>query len=132
MIIGTIISLVAGKLLSAYEAFQRKEITKAELDARVKEATLQATVDTEKAVQETVASVTASIYSAISQSKIMQWVWAGVVGSQTLVLLWHQIGIPAYVNFTGDSWPSSGATVEWAYLLVAAALGLGPLVFRKK
>lgn len=132
MVIGAIISLVAGKLLSAFEAYQRKEITKVEMDAKIKEATLVATADTEKAVLSAVEAGVTAIYSAIAQSRIMQWAWAGVVGSQTLVLLWHQVGIPAYVNFTGDAWPSSGTTVEWAYMLVAAALGLGPLVFRKK
>jgi len=58
---------------------------------------------------------------AMVQSKLMQVVWDSVVISQTLVLLWHQIGIPALCYHVGNKacYPSSGTTVEWAYLLVA-------------
>jgi len=64
---------------------------------------------------------------AMVQSKLMQVVWDSVVISQTLVLLWHQIGIPALCYHVGNKacYPSSGTTVEWAYLLVAVCVRAG-------
>ncbi|RZN01679.1 hypothetical protein CWO91_32995 [Bradyrhizobium genosp. SA-3] len=59
----------------------------------------------------------------------MQKVWGFAIISQLLVLLWHQVGIPAIVALgVITRYPSSGTTVEWAYLLVGALMGLGPMV----
>jgi hypothetical protein len=46
-------------------------------------------------------------------------------------LFWYQVGAPAYQVITGTAWPSPGISLEWAYLLVAAMIGAGPLVMRR-
>jgi hypothetical protein len=56
---------------------------------------------------------------------------ADEVSQQLFVLLWYQIGAPAYLVITGTAWPSPGVTLEWSYLLVGAMVVAGPLVFRR-
>jgi hypothetical protein len=66
-------------------------------------------------------------------SKIMQMVWAYVVCAETSVLVWVQVGIPYLAYHAGQAnfqYPSAGATLDWAYLLVTACLGLGSVVLR--
>lgn len=51
------------------------------------------------------------------------------------MILWFQIGIPVTVlivrHWVEDfKFPGSGSTADWAYLLVAACLGMAPVVLR--
>src|SRR5690606_5411041 len=94
------------------------------------EALLATFAEIEKAHADALAKTYASFMQAMAQSKLMQTVWGAVVISQLFVLLWHQAGIPALVYLTGAGYPSSGTTVEWAYLLLAGCLGMGPVVLR--
>lgn len=121
---------LVGKITGAFEAYFQKQITEAQLKAQVTEAALQTFKEVEVSANETLAKTYASFMGAAANNSLIRSVWAAVVLSQLAVLLWHQVGIPAYVHFSGHSWPSSGTTVEWAYLLVAALCGLGPLVLR--
>ena len=54
-----------------------------------------------------------------------------VLYSQLFVLVWHQFCIPAIValKFVKD-YPTSGATVNWAYALVALCLGAPAIASR--
>jgi len=45
-------------------------------------------------------------------------------------LVWHQLAIPFIAFAFAVRYPSSGETVNWAYLLLGACLGMGPLVLR--
>jgi len=134
-IIGGVVTSVAnnaiGKVADAFSAHQNKQISIAELEAQVKKAMLDAFAEIEKAAYEALAKTFDSFTKAMVQSKILQIMWAATVGSQLFVLLWHQFGIP-FVVFMGyaKTYPSSGTTVEWAYLLLAGCLGMGPVVLR--
>lgn len=131
---GTVITQIAstfiGKALDAFVAYNNKQISMEELRTRVQEAMLDSFKAAEVAHADALAKTYASFMQTLAQSRLMQAVWASVVISQLFVLLWHQVGIPAYVELTGHRYPSSGTTVEWAYLLLAACLGMGPVVLR--
>jgi hypothetical protein len=138
--IGSIIGSIAGSFLNnaiaevgkAYQSYVNKEISKAELDARVAQAALTARTEIEKSSNEALAKTYESFMQATSKSRLMQVVWASVTISQLLVLLWHQVGITALCYSVGKAscYPSSGTTVDWAYLLLAGCVGLGPVVLR--
>ena len=58
-----------------------------------------------------------------------------MVYTQLFVLFWHQWFVP-FLVFVIRQWqpdfkyPSSGATVEWAYLLLCFLFGAGAVVLR--
>lgn len=128
---GKIIDSLLGKITGVFEAYFKKQISLEELKTKVSTAMLETFAEVEKAHADALAKTYTAFMGAVVQSKIMQAMWASVVGSQLFVLLWHQFGIP-FIVFMGWTarYPSSGTTVEWAYLLLAACLGMGPVVLR--
>ena len=128
---GFLLPKLIPSLAGIAEQFKRGEIGKAEMEARMHEATQQALAEVGKANADSIARSFASFMDAAKASPLMQRVWGAVTLSQLGVLLWHQVGIPAYVHWIGSSYPSSGTTVEWAYLLLAFCLGGGPILFRR-
>lgn len=134
-VIGSIVASVANNAVAevgkAFQAHANKQISIAEVEAKVKEVIATAFAEIEKAAYEAIAKTFDSFTKALVQSKLMQVTWASVVFSQLLVLVWHQVGIP-FVIFMGyaKQYPSSGTTVEWAYLLLGLCLGAGPMVLR--
>jgi hypothetical protein len=120
--------LIIGKAADAFAAYANKQITIAELNARVEQALIEAFAEVMKAQSDALAKTFASFTDLAKNSRMVRVVWSAVVLSQLGVLLWAQVGIPAYVRAFGGTWPSSGATIDWAYLLVAGLCGLGPVV----
>lgn len=127
---GSIVDSLLGRVTGVFEAYFNKQITQAELKAQVEKAMLASFTDVEKSHAESIAKTYDSFMRAASTNLLMQTIWAATVISQLFVLLWHQVGIPALTYFTGDKYPSSGSTVEWAYALIAACLGFGPMILR--
>jgi hypothetical protein len=128
---GALVDSILGKITGVFEAYFKKEISLAELRAKVQEAMFQSFNEIEIAHADALAKTYASFMGAIVQSKILQQVWAFVTLSQAFMLLWFQIGIPFIVAIgVVDRWPSSGDTAAWAYALVGACVGMGPLVLR--
>lgn len=132
LLTGPIINAFLGTALQAFKDYNAKNITKDELDARVREAFLAAFAEVESEWAKSYAKTYAAFITGAAQSAILAYGWLFVVVSQTLVLLWHQVGIPALVYFTGDKWPPSGNTSDWAYALVAALFGAGALMLRPR
>lgn len=134
MLGGPIISAMAnslfGTLEQGWEAYVKKEITKEQLLEKLQEALLSTFAEVEKAYADSLAKTWASFMGAVEKSPLMQAVWATVVLSQLVVLVWHQMGIPLVVYATGHGYPSSGTTVDWAYALIAAMCGLGPVMLQ--
>lgn len=120
--------LLIGKAADAFTAYANKQITLAELNARVEQALIEAFAEVMKAQSDALAKTFASFTDLAKNSRMVRVVWSAVVLSQLGVLLWAQVGISAYLRAFGGSWPSSGATIDWAYLLVAGLCGLGPVV----
>jgi hypothetical protein len=131
----SVIDVLSGNLVDRladlFKAYMAREITRDQLVAEVGKALLASIQAIELSHAQVLGQTYDAFIKAAAQSRVMQWVWATVVWSQLAVLLWHQVGISALVYVTARPWPSSGSTVEWAYLLVGGLCGLGPLVLRR-
>jgi hypothetical protein len=131
------INSILGQALEAFKAYENKQISVEQLKDQLYGLMVGAAKDIEVAYADALAKTYASFMQTMATSKIMQRTWAFVTISQAVMILWFQIGIPIVVIVvrnltTADkfSWPSSGSTADWAYLLVAACLGMAPLVLK--
>jgi hypothetical protein len=122
---------VLDKILEAYKLRQEGKISQAEFDSRVQIATQENATKIEQAWAETAKSAIAATQTTLAASPILQRAWAAVLFLQAFVLVWYQLGAPAFAVITGQPWPSPGVSLEWAYLLVMAMIGAGPLVLRR-
>lgn len=108
------------KVFDAINLYQQGKITEAEFQSNIEIATKEAET-----------KIVESVQSTIRSSKVIQKAYAITLFTQVFVLVWYQLGVPAFNIVTGAAWPAPGASIEWAYLLVAAMIGAGPLVYRK-
>lgn len=127
-IVMAIAPLLIGKLADAFSAYEKKQISLAELNAKVSESLMECFSEVMKSQSDALAKTFASFGQVMINSRLVRIVWATVVLSQLAVLLWLQVGISTLVYCYGGTWPSAGATGDWAYLLIAGLLGLGPVV----
>ena len=129
-----VVDLLTGKLLDKVsdlaELYLKKEISNAEFRSRV-EIEVQNTVrETEKAWAEAATKQFESLQQTVRQSSVVARAYAAVIVTQLFVLLWYQWGASAFLLITGTPWPSAGATVDWAYAILALCLGGGALYLR--
>ncbi|MGJ5032259.1 hypothetical protein ACQR1I_35855 [Bradyrhizobium sp. HKCCYLS2038] len=120
--------LLVNKLSDAFIAYEKKQITLAELNARVSQALMECFTEVMKTQSDALAKTFATFGDVMKNSRLVRAVWATVVLSQVCVLVFQQVGAPAIVYFGGGVWPSAGATIDWAYLLIVGLCGLGPVV----
>lgn len=134
-IIGTIASVISGNLLKEFrqlaEAYFNKEISKEQFESQSKIAATNATKDIEIAWSEAATKMTESVQQTIRTSPVIQRAYATVLFFQLFVLFWYQFCTSAFKLATGVEWPAPMASIEWAYLLIAAMIGIGPLVYKK-
>lgn len=134
-IIASILSWITGgfadKLVDLGKAYMQKQITEAEFEAKVRIAAQEAATKVEASWADALKSTTESVQQTLRQSVILQRAYAITLFLQVSVLVWYQIGAPAFQIITGTVWPSPGVTLEWAYLLIGAMVGAGPLVFKR-
>ena len=109
------------------------DLARAYFDKQISEAEFEAEVEKARADAEARAIVafTESVQATIRTSPAIQRAYAAALFLQIGVLLWYQLGAPAFEVITGTAWPSPGVSLELAYLLVAAMVGAGPLILRK-
>lgn len=125
-----LINGILDKALDAFRAYENKQISVEQLKDQLLAAMTSAIRDIEVAHADALAKTYASFMDAMKTSVLMQRIWASVVVSQLFVLLWAQLGVPLLFAFgLLPSW-KAGTTAEWAYLLVGACLGMGPMVLR--
>jgi hypothetical protein len=127
-LIKSVVETFIGPAERLFEAYFQKQITKDQLAEKLGEAMLSSFASVEQAFQQALASTYASAMQAIGANARMQRVWATVALIELFVLFWHQFCIPAVtavVRLTHPGWnyPGSGATVDWAYALIALCLG---------
>jgi len=134
LLTGPILQAITGnlfdKVADTFQAYFNKQISREEAQAKVSLALASAFAEVEKSHADSIARTFASFMDAAKTSLLLRIGWFLVVTTQLSVLIWHQVGIPAYVHIVGGSYPSSGTTVEWAYLLLAACLGMGAVLLR--
>ncbi len=127
---GQIVDSLLGKVMGTFQAYFNKQISMEELRAGVVKALLETVAEIEKAHADALAKTYASFMDAMKTSKLMQIMWAWTVGTQLFVLFWSQFFVPLLFAFgLLPSW-KAGTTGEWAYLLLGACLGMGPMVLR--
>jgi len=127
-LVSAIAPLLIGKLGDAFIAYEKKQISLAELNARVSQALMECFSEVMRSQSDALAKTFATFGDIMKNSRLVRIVWATVVLSQCAVLVFQQVGVPAIVYFGGGEWPSAGATIDWAYLLIVGLCGLGPVV----
>ena len=132
--IGAILNVLTGKVLDkvtgVFELYLKKQISEAEFRSRVEIAVQETVRETEKAWAEVAAKQYAEFQQTVRQSPVVARAFAAVIVTQLFILLWYQWGASAFLLVTGTAWPSAGATVDWAYAILALCLGGGAFVFR--
>lgn len=118
-----------GKIADAFIAYQNKQITQAQLLEKIQEALLASFVEVEKAFYDSLTKTYTAFIQAAATNPVMARAWSVVLYSQLFVLVWHQLAIPALATY-GIAYKSSGATVDWAYALVALCLGAPAIASR--
>lgn len=127
---GAFFDKLFGNLRGAFESYLKKEISIEELRAMMVKEAVNVARDVEVAHADALAKTYASFMDALKVTPILQRMWAWTVGSQLFILVWSQFFVPLLFAYgLLPSW-KAGTTGEWAYLLLGACLGLGPLVLR--
>jgi len=119
------------KVSGTFQAYFNKQISIEQLRAEVLKAVLSTIGEIERAHADALTKTYASFMETLSKSKLMQRTWVFVVVSQTFVLFWYQFAVPALVTAgIVKHYASAGGTIEWAYLLIGALMGMGPMILR--
>lgn len=133
--IAPLLKLLTGGLVDRVfelgQAYLRKEISEAEFRSRVEIAAQETAAKIEQGWAQAASETAKAAHGSLASSPILQRAWAAVLFLQVTVLVWYQLGAPAYLLITGTPWPDPGVSLEWAYLLVGAMIGAGPLVMRR-
>jgi hypothetical protein len=127
---GVFINKFIDGALAAFTAYQNKQISVEQLKDQLYGLMVNAARDVEISHADTLAKTYASFMDAMKTNKLLQVMWAFTVGTQLFVLVWSQFFVPLLFAYAIlPNW-KAGTTGEWAYLLLGACLGLGPLVLR--
>lgn len=133
--IASLLKLLTGGLVDRVfelgQAYLRKEISEAEFRSRVEIAASETAAKIEQGWAQAASETAKAAHGSVAVSPILQRAWAAVLFLQVTVLVWYQVGAPAYQVMTGAAWPDPGVSLEWAYALIAAMIGVGPLVMRR-
>lgn len=129
-IITALVNGLMGPLEAIFKDYIAGQITKEQLAEKMQEALLATFAQVEAAYLDSITKTYTAFIQAASQNPVMTRAWSIVLYSQLLVLFWHQMAIPALVYFSGVKYPSSGATVDWAYALIALCLGAPAIASR--
>lgn len=129
---GQVIDRLFGGFMQIIERYQQKQITEIEAKKALYTLLIGAFRDIEVSHSETLAKTFESFQVTLRGSPLLQAAWTALFLSQMLVLVWHQVGIPALCYTVGNNqcYPSSGETVKWSYLMLMFMIGAGPIVFR--
>lgn len=125
----TLVNTLLPAVVSLVNDYTQNKITKEQLAEKLQEAILSAFSQVEKQYLDSITKTYTAFIQAMMTNPEMVRAWKFVLYSQTIVLVWHQAGIPLFVQlvrWTYDPrfiYPSSGTTVEWAYALIALCLG---------
>ena len=118
---GAILSFVTGPILD--KVFNLIETTqKIKLDREKIRADLQTQLASTDA--DLLKGTFESFQATVRSSPIMQRYIAAVGISQLAVLMWYQLGVPLLIYYGLGPWPSPGATVDWAYAIIAGTTGV--------
>lgn len=127
------IDRIFGGVLDIAKAVINKQVTDIEAKKQMTMLVTSAIKDIELKHADVLAQTYATFWNAADNDKtgLLKFMWAVTVASQVWVLFWAQWCAPmlyAY-GYMDKGW-KDGGTSGWAYALVGALLGLGPMVLR--
>lgn len=130
---GAFLDRIFGGILDISKAVINKQVTEIEAKKQLLSLFISGWRDIEVEHSKDLTATYQTFWTAADNDKsnLMKRMWAVALGSQLFVLFWAQWVAPflyAY-GFMDKGW-HAGGTVDWAYALVGALLGLGPLVLR--
>ena len=127
---GAIVDKFFGAARDIFHDYTTQKISEAECRMRLLSALADAAKAVEVAHADALAKTYASFMDAMKTSLLMQRMWALTVGSQLFILFWSQFCVPLLFAYGMlPNW-KAGTSAEWAYLLIVACLGMGPVVLR--
>lgn len=132
---GKLFEAFFGNIRGVLKDYQDRKISEAEFEQKTKAAFLSSFTQVEVAQADLTARTFESFQGTLRTSQMMQTAWCWMVYTQLFVLFWHQWCVP-FLVFAVRQWvpnfqyPSSGSTVDWAYLLLAFLFGAGAVVLR--
>lgn len=130
-IIEAVLPGLLAPLKDIFHDYIQGKISEAQLAAAVQQAMLTAFSNLDAALLDSITKTYTSFWQANGQNAVMQHGWAIVLYSQLFVLVWHQFFIPFLVTFGFvERYATSGATVNWAYALIALCLGAPAILTR--
>ncbi len=115
-----------------WESYLKKEISKEEMREKMVEVVTGSAKEIDVTHANVLQQTWATFWTAADQDKsnLMKRMWAIALGSQIFVLFWSQFFVPLlYAYGLLPNW-KAGTSADWAYLLVGALLGMGPMVLR--
>jgi hypothetical protein len=130
---GAFLDRIFGGLLDIGKAVVNKQVTEIEAKAKIQGLFITAARDIDVAHSHDLADTYKTFWGAAEKdnTNIMKIMWAAALGSQIWVLFWSQFFVPlmyAY-DYMPKGW-HAGTSAEWAYLLIAGLLGMGPAILR--
>lgn len=129
-VLTALINGLMGPLESIFHDYTNGQITKEQLAERLQAAMLSTLAQIDAQFQDSLTKTYTAFLQAASTNPAMARAWSVVLYSQLFVLIWHQFCIPAIDLLFQVKYPSSGATVDWAYALVALCLGAPAIASR--
>ena len=127
---GALLDKFFGAARDIFHDYTQGKISEAECRTRLLSSLLDSAKAVEVSHSETLAKTYASFMDAMKTSPLMQRMWALTVGSQLFILFWSQFCVPLLFAYGMlPNW-KAGTSAEWAYLLIVACLGMGPVVLR--
>lgn len=130
-IAGPLVDKIIGPFLDLGKAYMNKQISMEELRAKMVTELVSSAADVEKTHSQELTKTYSAFIDAATKSPLLRTMWAIALGTQIWVLFWSQFIVPllyAY-GYMDKGW-HAGTSGDWAYLLVGALLGLGPMVLR--
>lgn len=130
-LIKTLVEGLSAPVVDIVKAHIAGQITKEQLNEKLAEAILAAFASVEQAFLASLTQTYTAFITATKDNKTLARMIAVTLYAELAVLIWHQVGIP-FVIFIGltKAYPSSGATVDWAYALIALCLGAPAIASR--
>jgi hypothetical protein len=130
IITGPFVEKITGSITELAKLYVTKQISEAEFKSRTAIAVEENFREVEKAWADAATKQFESFQQTARSTPVVARAYAAVIVTQLFVLVWYQWGASAFLLITGQAWPSAGATVDWAYAILALCLGGGAFVFR--
>lgn len=129
---GAFLDRIFGGILDISKAVINKQVTEIEAKKQMMSLFISGAKEIEVTHSNDLRETYKTFWTAADNDKsnLMKRMWAVALGSQIFVLFWSQFCVPLLFAYgLLPNW-KAGTSAEWAYLLVGALLGMGPLVLR--